>query len=129
MNMEERYLKLEQTIRGYNPSANFGQIRAAYEFAMAAHEGQKRKDGSPFVSHPLAVAQIVAEELRLDSESIVAAILHDTIEDTAATHEEVASLFSGTVADLVEGVSKLTRVHFTSKQRSRWRICAKCCWR
>ncbi len=114
-NMEDRYLKLEQTIRSYNPSANFEQIRAAYEFAMAAHEGQKRKDGSPFVSHPLAVAQIVAEELRLDSESIVAAILHDTIEDTAATHEEVAALFSGTVADLVEGVSKLTRVHFTSK--------------
>ncbi len=114
-NMEDRYLKLEQTVRSYNPGANFEQIRAAYEFAMAAHEGQKRKDGSPFVSHPLAVAQIVAEELRLDSESIVAAILHDTIEDTAATHEEVSALFSGTVADLVEGVSKLTRVHFTSK--------------
>ena len=114
-NMEERYLKLEQTVRSYNPSANFEQIRAAFEFAMAAHEGQKRKDGSPFVSHPLAVAQIVAEELRLDSESIVAAILHDTIEDTAATHEEVSALFSTTVADLVEGVSKLTRVHFTSK--------------
>ena len=71
-NMEERYLKLEQTVRSYNPSANFEQIRAAFEFAVAAHEGQKRKDGSPFVSHPLAVAQIVAEELRLDSESIVA---------------------------------------------------------
>ena len=115
INMEERYLKLEETIRSYNPGANFEQIRAAYEFAAAAHEGQKRKDGSPFVSHPLAVAQIVAEELRLDSESIMAAILHDTIEDTSATHEEVSKLFSPTVADLVEGVSKLTRVHFTSK--------------
>ena len=92
--MEERYLKLEETIRSYNPGANFEQIRAAYEFAAAAHEGQKRKDGSPFVSHPLAVAQIVAEELRLDSESIMAAILHDTIEDTSATHEEVSKLFS-----------------------------------
>ena len=58
--MEERYLKLEETIRSYNPSANFEQIRQAYEFAASAHEGQKRKDGSPFVSHPLAVAQIVA---------------------------------------------------------------------
>ena len=115
MNMDERYLKLEETIRAYNPGANFEQIRAAYEYAAAAHQGQKRKDGSPFVSHPLAVAQIVAEELRLDSESIVAAILHDTIEDTGATHEEVSRLFSPTVADLVEGVSKLTRVHFTSK--------------
>ena len=115
MNMEERYLKLEETIRSYNPSANFALIRSAYEFAASAHEGQKRKDGSPFVSHPLAVAQIVAEELHLDSESIMAALLHDTIEDTTATHEEVAKLFSPTVADLVEGVSKLTRVHFTSK--------------
>ena len=114
-NMDERYLKLEETIRGYNPAANFEQIRAAYEFAAAAHEGQKRKDGSPFVSHPLAVAQIVAEELHLDSESIMAALLHDTIEDTSATHDEVAKMFSPTVADLVEGVSKLTRVHFTSK--------------
>ncbi len=115
MTMEERYLRLEETIRSYNPAANFAQIRAAYEYAAQAHEGQVRKDGSPFVSHPLSVAQIVAEELRLDSESIMAALLHDTIEDTAATHEEVSRLFSPTVADLVEGVSKLTRVHFTSK--------------
>ena len=75
-----------------------------------------RKDGSPFITHPLAVAQIVAEELHLDSESIEAALLHDTIEDTEATHEQLAKLFSPTVADLVEGVSKLTRVHYTSKE-------------
>ena len=115
MTLEEKYLHLEETIRSYNPSANFTQIRAAYEFAAKAHEGQNRKDGSPFVTHPLAVAQIVAEELHLDSESIMAALLHDTIEDTTATHAEVANLFSETVADLGEGVSKLTRVHFTSK--------------
>ena len=115
MTLEEKYLHLEETIRSYNPSANFTQIRAAYEFAAKAHEGQNRKDGSPFVTHPLAVAQIVAEELHLDSESIMAALLHDTIEDTTATHAEVAQMFSTTVADLVEGVSKLTRVQFTSK--------------
>ncbi len=115
MTLEEKYLHLEETIRSYNPSANFTQIRAAYEFAAKAHEGQNRKDGSPFVTHPLAVAQIVAEELHLDSESIMAALLHDTIEDTTATHAEVSRMFSTTVADLVEGVSKLTRVHFTSK--------------
>ena len=79
-------------------------------------QGQLRKDGSPFVTHPLAVAQIVAEELHLDSESIEAALLHDTIEDTSATHEDIAKQFSPTVADLVEGVSKLTRVHYTSKE-------------
>ena len=115
MTMEERYQRLEDTVRAYNPTASFDKIRAAYEFAAAAHQGQLRKDGSPFVTHPLAVAQIVAEELHLDSESIEAALLHDTIEDTAATHEDIAKQFSPTVADLVEGVSKLTRVHYTSK--------------
>ena len=115
MTLQEQYQHLEDTIRAYNPGANFEQIRAAFDFAEAAHAGQLRKDGSPFVTHPLAVAQILAEELHLDSESISAALLHDTIEDTAATHEDIARQFSPTIADLVEGVSKLTRVHYTSK--------------
>lgn len=114
--LEQRYRKLEDTVRHYNPSANFQHIRAAFEFAAKAHGAQMRKDGSPFITHPLAVAQIVAEELHLDSESIEAALLHDTIEDTSATHEDISRLFSPTVADLVEGVSKLTRVHYTSKE-------------
>ena len=114
--LEQRYRKLEDTVCHYNPSANFQQIRAAFEFAAKAHGPQMRKDGSPFITHPLAVAQIVAEELHLDSESIEAALLHDTIEDTSATHEDISRLFSPTVADLVEGVSKLTRVHYTSKE-------------
>ena len=115
MTVDERYQRLEDTVRAYNPTASFDKIRAAYEFAAAAHQGQLRKDGSPFVTHPLAVAQIVAEELHLDSESIEAALLHDTIEDTSATREDIAKQFSPTVADLVEGVCKLTRVHYTSK--------------
>ena len=110
------YDHLIETVKGYNPAAGFDQIHAAYEYAAAHHAGQNRKDGSPFITHPLAVAQIVAEELHLDTESIVAALLHDTIEDTDATHEEISKLFSPTVADLVEGVSKLTRVHYTSKE-------------
>ena len=116
MTPQEQYEHLVETVKGYNPAAGFDQIRAAYEFADTHHAGQNRKDGSPFITHPLAVAQIVAEELHLDTESIVAALLHDTIEDTTATHEELAKLFSPTVADLVEGVSKLTRVHYTSKE-------------
>ena len=115
MTVQESFDHLVETVRGYNPSANFDLIRSAFEFADKAHEGQLRKDNSPFVTHPLAVAQIVAEELHLDSESIAAALLHDTIEDTAATHEQIAKLFSPTIANLVEGVSKLTRVHYTSK--------------
>ena len=116
VDIDAMYQHLEDTVRGYNPSANFQQIRQAYELAREMHGTQMRKDGSPFITHPLAVAQIVVEELHLDSESIIAALLHDTIEDTSATHEQIAKLFSPTVADLVEGVSKLTRVHYTSKE-------------
>ena len=116
MTILEQYENLEKTIRAYNPAADFAQIRAAFEFADKAHEGQKRKSGEPYIIHPLAVAQIVAEELRLDSESIEAALLHDVIEDTGATHEQVAKLFSPTIADLVEGVSKLTRIQYATKE-------------
>ena len=114
--VERQYAHLVETIRGYNPGADFAQIDAAYRYAAAHHGTQKRKDGSPFITHPIAVAQIVAEELHLDSESIIASLLHDCIEDTDATYDDVAKRFSPTVADLVEGVSKLTRVHYTSKE-------------
>ena len=117
MTLEESYQRLEDTVRSYNPGANFQQIRAAFDYARSSHAGQLRKDGSPFVTHPLAVAQIVAEELHLDSESIVAALLHDTVEDTGTSHADIARLFSPTIADLVEGVTKLTRVQYTSKEQ------------
>jgi len=114
--IQEQYSKLEDTVRAYNPAADFQQIRAAFDFADKCHNGQKRKSGEPYIIHPLAVAQIVAEELKLDSESIEAALLHDCIEDTQATHEQIAKLFSPTVADLVEGVSKLTRIQYATKE-------------
>ena len=116
MTIQEQYDNLEKTIRAYNPAADFAQIRAAFDYANKCHDGQKRKSGEPYIIHPLAVAQIVAEELRLDSESIEAALLHDVIEDTPATHEDVAKLFSPTIADLVEGVSKLTRIQYATKE-------------
>ncbi|MBP1736150.1 MAG: (p)ppGpp synthetase [Oscillospiraceae bacterium] len=110
-----RYLVLEERIRHYNPSAELSRLRTAFEYADNAHAQQTRKDGSPFITHPLAVAEIVAD-LELDTDSIIAALLHDCIEDTGATHEEIAKLFGGTVAELVEGVTKLTRVQYTSKE-------------
>ena len=116
MTIQEQYENLVKTIRGYNPAADFDQIHAAFAFAEKAHEGQKRKSGEPYIIHPLAVAQIVAEELKLDSESIMAALLHDVIEDTPATHEQISKLFSPTIADLVEGVSKLTRIQYATKE-------------
>ena len=116
MTIQEQYELLEKTVRGYNPAADFDHIRSAFEYADRCHEGQKRKSGEPYIIHPLAVAQIVAEELRLDSESIEAALLHDVIEDTPATHEDVARMFSPTIANLVEGVSKLTRIQYATKE-------------
>ena len=110
------YDHLVETIHQYNPSADFAQIDKAFRYADTHHNGQLRKDGSPFITHPLAVAQIIAEELRLDSESIEAALMHDCIEDTSATYAEIAKEFSPAVADLVEGVSKLTRVQYASKE-------------
>ena len=115
MTIQEQYENLEKTIRMYNPSADFAQIRAAFEYADQCHEGQKRKSGEPYIIHPLAVAQIVAEQ-KLDSESIMAALLHDVIEDTPATHEDVEKLFSPTIANLVEGVSKLTRIQYATME-------------
>ena len=126
MTVLEQYEKLERTVREYNPSADFAQIRAAFDYADAAHGSQRRKSGEPYITHPLAVAQIVAEELKLDSESIEAALLHDVIEDTTADYEQVARLFSPTVADLVEGVSKLTRIEYGTKEEEQMEICARC---
>ena len=114
--IEEQYQRLAETVREYNPAADFARIESAYHFAKRCHQGQRRKSGEPYIIHPLAVAQIVAEELKLDSESIEAALLHDCIEDTAATYADIARLFSPTVADLVEGVSKLTRIQYATKE-------------
>ena len=116
MTIDEQFEKLESTVRAYNPGADFKRIRESYEFAKQHHGEQRRKSGELYITHPLAVAQIVAEELHLDSESIEAALLHDVIEDTDATYDDVAKLTSPTVADLVEGVSKLTRIQYATKE-------------
>ena len=113
--VEERFEHLEKTIRGYNISADFSQIRAAYEYAREHHGEQMRRDGTPFVTHPINVAQIVAE-MRLDSESIIAALLHDCVEDTDCTYEDIAKRFGVTVADIVDGVTKLTRVKYSTME-------------
>ena len=113
--VEQLYEHLEKTIRGYNISADLQQIRAAYEYAREHHGSQLRRDGTPYITHPLQVAQIVAE-MRLDSESIMAALLHDCIEDTDSTYEDIAKRFSPTIADIVDGVTKLTRVQYSSME-------------
>ena len=113
--LDLRYQELEAKILAYHPELNQSRLHSAYAYARDKHEGQLRKDGSPFVTHPLAAADICAD-LQLDEDSVVACLLHDTIEDTDATHEELAKLFGENVADIVEGVTKLTRVVYTSKE-------------
>lgn len=106
------YNKLIDTIRGYHPSADISMIEKAYHLANNAHKDQKRKSGEPYIIHPLCVAIILAE-LELDKETIVAGILHDVVEDTVCTTEEIASLFSDEVALLVDGVTKLTQLNYS----------------
>ena len=113
--IEKRFEELEKRALTYNPGLDRDRLRAAFAFARTKHEGQLRKDGSPYVTHPLEVAHNCAE-MGLDEDSLIAALLHDTVEDTDATHEEVARLFGESVAELVEGVTKLTRVTYTSKE-------------
>ena len=112
---EEHYASMVDAIRRYMPGANMELIDKAVHYADAKHEFQKRKDGSPYIIHPLAVAEIVAE-MGLDTDAILGALLHDCIEDTDASHDEIAKLFNPTVAALVEGVTKLTRVDFTTQE-------------
>ena len=113
--MLERYQALEDKVSAYTPGLDTQRLYRAFTYADAEHKGQLRKDGTPYITHPLAVAEIVAD-LGLDADSVIAALLHDTIEDTNATHEEVAKQFGETVAALVEGVTKLSRVQYTSKE-------------
>ena len=100
---------LIKLVRSYNPNADFDGIRKVYQFAEMAHDGQFRATGEPYITHPLEVAFILAD-MHLDIETIEAAILHDTIEDTAATNEDITRMFGPVVAHLVEGVTKLSTV-------------------
>ncbi len=109
------YASLEERLRGLGHTLDLERIRAAYELAKRGHEGQKRKDGSPYITHCVATAEI-AVDFGLDEDSIVAALLHDAIEDTAITHDEIERQFGTAVADIVDGVTKLTRVQYTSKE-------------
>ena len=112
----DHYESMMRTIRKHSPQADIAVIDRAVEYAKKKHEGQKRKDGSPYIIHPLAVAEIVAE-IGLDTDAILAAILHDCIEDTDASHDDIARGFGSAVAELVEGVTKLTRVEFSTLEQ------------
>jgi len=108
-------LALEQRLAAYLPAEQVARVREAYFTGARAHEGQKRKSGEPYITHPVAVAAILAD-LGMDAETIIAAILHDTLEDTPLPRAEIESKFGSVVAELVDGVTKLDKVKFRNQQ-------------
>ena len=103
-------------VRGYNPKADVREIARAYAFAESSHEGQKRKSGEEFITHPLAVTEILAD-LRLDTTTLEAALLHDTVEDTEVSIADIEQEFSPEVARIVDGLTKLDRLEFHSREQ------------
>ncbi|MGB5492568.1 MAG: bifunctional (p)ppGpp synthetase/guanosine-3',5'-bis(diphosphate) 3'-pyrophosphohydrolase [Woeseiaceae bacterium] len=106
--------RLVETIKVYMPNEHVEQVLKAYEFGASAHEGQTRKSGEPYISHPIAVAQELAD-MRLDAQAICAAILHDVVEDTPASLAQIEENFGPEVAQLVDAVSKLDQIQFHSR--------------
>ncbi len=104
---------LIKRVQRYNPNAQVDLIRRAYDFSARAHEGQVRRSGEPYLRHPLAVAEVLAT-LKLDVPAIVAGLLHDTVEDTVCTREQIEEEFGKNVARLVDGVTKIGQIHFKS---------------
>ena len=114
---EEHYESMCATVQKCMPGADMALIERAVAYAQEKHKAQKRKDGSPYIIHPLAVAEIVAE-MGLDTDALLGALLHDCIEDTDASHDDIAKQFGNTAAELVEGVTKLTRANFSSTEEA-----------
>ncbi len=115
MSKEIKLHDLVEKVQAYFPTADIDLIRKAHDFSAKVHTGQKRLSGEPYLIHPIAVADIIAD-LKLDVPSIVGALLHDTVEDTLTTLDEIKSLFGREVAELVDGVTKLSRTNYTSHE-------------
>ena len=109
--------QLVSKLEGYLPPAEVERIQDAYDFAFEAHQGQRRRSGEPYITHPVAVADLLAD-LRLDPQTLIAAILHDVIEDTPTLKEEINRRFGQEVAELVDGVSKLDQIQFKSREEA-----------
>jgi len=106
--------QLIDKLEAYLPPDDVERVQAAYDFAFQAHEGQRRRSGEPYITHPVAVADLLAD-LRLDAQTMIAAILHDVMEDTPTLKEEITTRFGPEVAELVDGVSKLDQIQFKSR--------------
>ncbi len=115
IDINKMYDELIENVKKYHPSNDYTQLKKAFDLAVKAHENQYRKSGEPYIIHPIAVA-IILSELELDFESIIAGLLHDVIEDTTYGYDDLAKAFSPEIANIVEGVTKLTNLNYTSKE-------------
>ena len=114
---------LESACKSYMDAEGVEKVERAYRFAADYHRDQRRRSGEPYINHPVEVALILAKDLRMDEDTICAALLHDTVEDTSATLEQLKGLFGETVADLVDGVTKLTSVKVaTMDEKQAWNL-------
>jgi GTP pyrophosphokinase len=111
--MQNQLDNLINKLKTYNPSGRFDLVEKAFNYAKEKHEGQLRVSGEPFFMHPVAVANILAD-MELDASSVAAALLHDVVEDTEVTDEEIAREFGDTISLLVSGVTKLGKIPYTS---------------
>ena len=115
MSKELKIADLVDKVQSYYPAADVELIRKAYDFSAKVHQGQKRLSGEPYLIHPMAVAAVIAD-LKMDVPSVIGGLLHDTVEDTLTTLEELKGIFGREIASLVDGVTKLSRTNFSSRE-------------
>jgi guanosine-3',5'-bis(diphosphate) 3'-pyrophosphohydrolase len=119
--MIRQYELVERVVK-YDPDANEDLLNRAYVYAMKAHGNQTRASGEAYFNHPLEVAAILTE-MKLDDATVAAALLHDTVEDTEATHQEIEEKFGKEIASLVDGLTKIKKIDLVRRK-----ICASSCW-
>jgi len=110
-----RYEDLEEKIADYNPNVDFDLLRKAYVFSAREHQGQVRKSGEPYLTHPLEVANILVD-LQLDINTICVGLLHDVVEDTLTSISNIREYFGDNIADIVDGVTKNSQINFSSTE-------------
>src|SRR5580658_396301 len=113
--IDQRFEALLLHVQANRPTEDVSLIRKAWEFCVAHHEGQMRASGEPYIIHPLEVAEVLVE-MKLDATAIAAALLHDAVEDTPATSQEIAETFGDQVAHIVEGVTKIDKIQFANRE-------------
>ena len=108
---------LKAKLLSYDPKADIEIVQKAYDFAAQAHEGQKRNSGEPYITHPLSVAFILTD-IEMDADTLAAALLHDVVEDTGVSEEQLQNRFGQEITQLVDGVTKLNRINFNSRREA-----------